>query len=161
MTYLILGCLKIKICSKRLFLKNQLVFASFQYIQEYIYIYTHTIQSFRYSWLFSTTRKTITCKLSRWKKLSSPYREQWPLEQNCSEHCFMIFVIWACRHQNLWFCSPVFLLTAAPLQTQLFLKLIIFIQDLQWPAFFRLSGPQRKDQICVLYIERKKKKRCL
>lgn len=52
-------------------------------------------------------------------------------------------------------------MTAAPQQTQLFLKLYIFIQDLQWPAFLRLSSPQRKDQICVLYIERKKKKRCL
>lgn len=48
-------------------------------------------------------------------------------------------------------------MTAAPQQTQIFLKLYIFIQDLQWPSFFRLSSPQRKDQICVLYIEGKKK----
>lgn len=48
--------------------------------------YIHTIQSFINTWSSSTRGKTKTCKFSRWKKLSSPYRQQWPLEQNCSEH---------------------------------------------------------------------------
>lgn len=122
---------------------------------------SYTIQSFRNSWLSTTTRKTKTFKLSRWKKLSSPYRLQWPLEKKCSEHRFMILVLWTCRYQNLWFCSPVFLLWQLHLSRLNYFSSSIF-------SYKTYNGQLSSDFLVhrgrtrsVCYILRQKKKRCL